>query len=1732
MATLKSFAEATGQVMEPVEAKTPTAGKVRSFQDAVGGTYVKPEPGFFDQLKAKMPDFSPSVSMAEMIAGGPGMVVGAVAGGVKQTLDQLGGMPRQQAEQAGNETAGRIGAALNPVTVLKNVLGYQPAPNQVDSLMGEFGKWIKRQGEAVESQYQVGGKPVLTTENVESFANFAMGLLGTKPIAKPLAAKIKTLGEMPKEQLKPGDYQPGGVPTEVTPTDLSAPRLERAKPATPEVMDVEARVVQERPALQGPKPAEAPKAAEPVTPEVTDVVEKVKQGYTVGEDGVLRDTKGAEVTKLDPKTVAAVAALGVTGYAMKDSEEGKGALMGAAMLGMMKLDKGVTEPKLVEMIRTGTPEEVNAAAAKIYADNVPKLERAMRKYQDAGVDAATVAHDVVANFITEVLPKGGFKGEAQISTYLFRMAQNEAMQGYRQVKRAKTESLDLTETPGQAKGDAAMPSAHEQIADTSVMARAPDEQLINGELGKRLQSGLDKLPEQFRAAFEMAELEGLPYADIAERTGQPIGTVRSQIARARAALQEHLKEWADPKQVAGLAAAGGALAVEAYIDPNAKEHMAELALGAAAIKGKGGMWHPETVAKLSHNLVSALSKKSSLAELPAQQAWATGAVTKYLNRYAGTAADPLRDVKMFDGQRWEDVTDKAFRVAKASEYASQRGLEKVPAEEGVWGLKKSEEAANSITTYMRHVSDYLAQNVDPAKLPQYDLVRAVQETVKRDVEVAKRMEKAAQASLKELPVYKGYADGMRWVEIKAPESLTAEQAKTVRSATRSELMNSEIGQKANINKELSGYVALDAQGKVIINSFTERAVAADTPIHAWLAGRLAEEGNTMGHCVGGYWQDVVSGGTRILSLRDSRGGSHVTVELVTDGKGTSIEQIKGKQNAAPVEKYLPYVQDFVKGEKWGKVGDLENSGLVLDKYYGDYVTPEEIKARNQRDIASGRMNPQSGKVSVDQLTKLGMLAGGVIAGANLADDKLRGAMYGAGVAALLSGAHPVQWAKAAKVALDTKGPRINISGLIKDVVYSNKVGKRAVMQMATRVEQAVPDLARRQAIYDWLEGERATTLSAKEMEIAKEVRAFYDTLGQAAKSAGVIKEMLDGYATRIYGKEGRGFFDPKTVGGGVATASPFGKRRGYKTRAEAEAAGWVPQTTDIARVIEIYSDSINQAIHGRRLMDVLQNAKLPTGDTLVAPMATAPAGYVFVDHPQMRGKLVHPDVAADLRFVFDTTKVGPIVGALDAINSTQKRLGVSLSLFHAAALEHALIGGMNILRSPVVGVKALGQSFAPRLFGESLAVKMIREGEVGDQVDFAMKSGLEFSLDRQGKAAMVEERPNALYSVMESTSKYLDGIVPGAGKYSVGQIAKINHMFDQAMWGRFHTTLKLQTFWDKMSELSRNNPRMTREQLGQQAASFTNDLYGGLDWYGVSTEFKTRWGRELASAALGPTGRFGMRMFMFAPDWAISSTRAVFKAFGPRGMAAVGGAVLGEQVSPNDATQRGYGAALGALAGYGGARALGVSKSGGSGLRGALPAELGGKAVDMVDLHRQYVLRSALIYTTVVDTLNYQMSGHHLWENKDPTRLDLGDGRTMQVSKHLMESVHLLLDPQKWMMGKGSFLMKESMSQITNKEYWTPHNAPQMGGMDKGEAIPLGARLGHVARQFAPITAQGFTQGNPSNAVASLLGSPIYGKTADELAALKEEKRLKALDKRVANREKALERKLAKQGER
>ena len=55
---------------------------------------------------------------------------------------------------------------------------------------------------------------------------------------------------------------------------------------------------------------------------------------------------------------------------------------------------------------------------------------------------------------------------------------------------------------------------------------------------------IDALPDEFRETLVLSDVEGLAYAEIADITGVPLGTVKSRLFRARQALQKQLYDYA------------------------------------------------------------------------------------------------------------------------------------------------------------------------------------------------------------------------------------------------------------------------------------------------------------------------------------------------------------------------------------------------------------------------------------------------------------------------------------------------------------------------------------------------------------------------------------------------------------------------------------------------------------------------------------------------------------------------------------------------------------------------------------------------------------------------------------------------------------------------------------------------------------------------------------------------------------------------------------------------------------------------------------------------------------------------------------------------------------------------------------------------------------------------------------------------------------------------------------
>ncbi|MBI4420092.1 MAG: sigma-70 family RNA polymerase sigma factor [Gemmatimonadetes bacterium] len=77
-----------------------------------------------------------------------------------------------------------------------------------------------------------------------------------------------------------------------------------------------------------------------------------------------------------------------------------------------------------------------------------------------------------------------------------------------------------------------------------VQAEDPAGRFFDRIVDQQVLRAIDELPEEFRETLVLSDVEGLPYQEIAEITGAPVGTVKSRLFRARRALQRRLYDYA------------------------------------------------------------------------------------------------------------------------------------------------------------------------------------------------------------------------------------------------------------------------------------------------------------------------------------------------------------------------------------------------------------------------------------------------------------------------------------------------------------------------------------------------------------------------------------------------------------------------------------------------------------------------------------------------------------------------------------------------------------------------------------------------------------------------------------------------------------------------------------------------------------------------------------------------------------------------------------------------------------------------------------------------------------------------------------------------------------------------------------------------------------------------------------------------------------------------------------
>lgn len=202
-------------------------------------------------------------------------------------------------------------------------------------------------------------------------------------------------------------------------------------------------------------------------------------------------------------------------------------------LGNVALAAGTTvafssaEAEFIDRLKSGDANAFDTLANR-YASDIYGL--LLRLTQDAE-EAADLTQET---FLSALRAISKFRGEADLKTWLFRIAINESRNRFRWWKRRRrdaTISLDVTVGSGET-----------PLSETfSSTAPNPEEKTLRLEREKLLRGALNDLPEIFREAVVLCDIEGFSYEEIAQTLEVNIGTVKSRIARGRDELRRKLE---------------------------------------------------------------------------------------------------------------------------------------------------------------------------------------------------------------------------------------------------------------------------------------------------------------------------------------------------------------------------------------------------------------------------------------------------------------------------------------------------------------------------------------------------------------------------------------------------------------------------------------------------------------------------------------------------------------------------------------------------------------------------------------------------------------------------------------------------------------------------------------------------------------------------------------------------------------------------------------------------------------------------------------------------------------------------------------------------------------------------------------------------------------------------------------------------------------------------------------
>ncbi|HTO13679.1 MAG TPA: sigma-70 family RNA polymerase sigma factor [Candidatus Binatia bacterium] len=184
---------------------------------------------------------------------------------------------------------------------------------------------------------------------------------------------------------------------------------------------------------------------------------------------------------------------------------------------------------LVAALRADEP----GAAERLVERFGDRVYRLAMRITGSNEDAEEAAQDALWTAARKI---GMFKGESAFGSWIYRITANAAYQKLR-TRRQKAAEIAMDDVLPSLDDD----GRHFEPMDDWV--NRVDERALQGELRQVLQAAIDGLPDEYRTALVMHDVEGLSNPDIAETLGISLPAVKSRVHRSRLFVRKKLSDY-------------------------------------------------------------------------------------------------------------------------------------------------------------------------------------------------------------------------------------------------------------------------------------------------------------------------------------------------------------------------------------------------------------------------------------------------------------------------------------------------------------------------------------------------------------------------------------------------------------------------------------------------------------------------------------------------------------------------------------------------------------------------------------------------------------------------------------------------------------------------------------------------------------------------------------------------------------------------------------------------------------------------------------------------------------------------------------------------------------------------------------------------------------------------------------------------------------------------------------